>query len=89
MRLDIGDILTPNNFLARSIARFSTMSRFFAAAVIAFAGIAFRIFVGQHAALGFENGFRDHIFRRNQFNRPSLALGFSENGFINGGILVF
>ena len=49
--------------------------RDFAAAVIALAWIAFRIFVGEDRTHRFENGFRDEIFRRDEFEAGSLALG--------------
>ena len=48
----------------------------FAAAVITFAGIAFRVFVGEDRAHGLENGFRDEIFGWDEFEAGGLALGF-------------
>jgi hypothetical protein len=45
----------PNSCLARSMASCSTSSTIFAAAIIALAGIAFGIFVGEDRALRFEH----------------------------------
>ena len=45
----------------------------FTAAVIALAGIAFGIFVGQHAAHGRHNGRGNDIFAGNQFQISALA----------------
>ena len=47
-----------------------------AAAIIAPAGIALGIFVGQNRALRFEHGFRDDIFRCDQLDFMSLAAEF-------------
>lgn len=52
----------------------------FAAAVIALAGIAFGIFVGQHAALGFAHGGRNKVLRGDQFQFAHLPVGFQNDG---------
>ena len=44
-----------------------------AAAIIAFAGIAFRVFVGQDRALGLEHGARHDVFRGDEFDAVTLA----------------
>ena len=44
-----------------------------AAAVIAPARIAFRVFVGQHRALRFENRARDNIFRGDELDLVALT----------------
>src|SRR5215469_3754114 len=51
-----------------------------AAAVIALAGIAFRVFVGEHRAHGFEHGFADKILRGDQLQSFMLAADFVVNG---------
>ena len=53
----------------------------FAAAVIALAGIAFGIFVGEHRAHGFEHGFGDEIFRGDQLEAGGLAAHFVAQRF--------
>ena len=54
----------------------------FAAAVVSLARIAFCVFVGEDAALGFHDGVADNIFRRNHFQFVSLAVQFLLNRFI-------
>jgi hypothetical protein len=58
----------------------------FAAAVVAFAGIAFGVLVGEDAAGGFQHGLRDEVLAGDQFQLRVLALGFVENGLIDIGI---
>ena len=58
----------------------------FAAAVVALAGIAFGVLVGEDAAGGFENGFGGEVFAGDQLNLTVLALRFFENELVNGGI---
>ncbi len=75
MRLDIGE------FAAEKLLRpvdgdFLRHIDEFAPAIIAPAGIALGIFVGQYAALGFENRARDDILRCNQLDLRLLAQGF-------------
>jgi hypothetical protein len=57
-----------------------------AAAVPAFAGIAFGIFVGQDRALGFHHGGADKVFAGDQLDVFLLALPFQENGVGDFGI---
>ena len=45
-----------------------------AAAVVAAAGIAFGVLVGQHAAGGFEHGVGDDVLRRDQLDLVLLAV---------------
>ena len=52
----------------------------FAAAVVAFAGVAFGVFVGELAALGFHHGAADVVFGGNQLNVVLLALFLGSNG---------
>ena len=53
----------------------------FAAAVPAFAGVAFGIFVGEAGALRFHHGTAGEIFRGNQLNVLKLPLTFFFDGF--------
>ena len=48
----------------------------FAAAVVALAGIAFGVLVGEDRAHGFEHGFGDEIFAGDQLETGGLAPGF-------------
>ena len=47
-----------------------------ATAVVAAAGITLGVFVGQHAALGFEHGAGDDVLARDEFDAVLLALQF-------------
>ena len=58
----------------------------FAAAVIAVAGVAFRIFVGQHAAHRFHYCGADKVFGSNQFNFIALASEFFTDSRSNFGV---
>ncbi len=60
-----------------------------AAAVIAPAGIAFGIFVREHAADGLHDGGADVVFAGDHFQAVLLAVGFSVDGGPNGGIVFF
>ena len=51
-----------------------------AAAIIAAARIALRIFVGHHRALRFEHGARDDVFRGDQLDLVPLATQFQVDG---------
>ena len=59
----------------------------FAAAVVAFAGVAFGVFVGELAALGFHHGAADVVLGGNQLNVVLLALVFGGNGGGEVGIV--
>ena len=61
----------------------------FAAAVIAFAGIAFGVFVGKLAALRFHYGGADVVFRGNQLDMVLLALVFGGDGGGEFGVEFF
>ncbi len=52
----------------------------FAAAIIALAGIAFRILVRQHAALGLAHRGRNEIFGSDHLQFARLAIRFLNNG---------
>ena len=54
----------------------------FAAAVIALAGIAFGVFVGEDAAGGFQNGFGGEILAGDQLDLAILAVGFFQNELV-------
>jgi len=53
----------------------------FAAAVVAFAGIAFGVLVGEDRAHGFEDGFRDEVFTGDEFEAGGFALRFFAEEF--------
>ncbi len=57
-----------------------------AAAVIALAGVALGVLVGQDAASGFEHGFGSEIFARDQFQLRALALCLMTDGVVNFGV---
>ena len=58
----------------------------FAAAVVALAGIAFGVFVGEDRAHGFEHGFGDEIFAGDELEAGGLAAGFVAQQIGDGGI---
>ena len=58
----------------------------FTSAVVALAGIALGVFVGEDAAGSFQHGFRDEVFAGDQFQLRVLAFGFVENGLVDVGI---
>ena len=62
-----------NSFLARSMASCFDDVDVLAAAVVALAGIAFGILVGQHGAGCIEHGLRDDVLRRDQLDLMLLA----------------
>ena len=57
-----------------------------AAAVIALAGIAFGVLVGEDAAGGFEDRFGSEILAGDQFQLRVLALRLVPDGLVNFGI---
>ena len=57
-----------------------------ASAVVAFAGIAFGVLVGEDAAGGFQHRFRDEVLAGDQLQLRVLALGFVENGLVDVGV---
>ncbi|CWS34458.1 Uncharacterised protein [Neisseria meningitidis] len=60
----------------------------FAAAVVAFAGVAFGVFVGQLGTLRFHYGAADVVFRGNQLDVVLLALVFLGNGCCQIGVIL-
>ena len=61
------------SFLARSMASVSASSTYMAAAVVAVAGIAFRVLVGEHGAGGLQHGAGDDVLRGDQLDLVLLA----------------
>ena len=100
MRLHVG-MIAPENFF-ESVARevLHDVDKF-TAAVIALAGIALRILVGEVAPHRRHNGGRDDIFARDEFEISSLArefllhrladfgVGISDSGKIDHAFLPF
>ena len=60
--------------------------REFATAVVAFAGIAFRIFVGEDRACGLEHGAADEVLGGDHLEALVLAGDFVGDGLGDGGI---
>ena len=75
MRLHIGVIGAEERFGAIDGELLGDVHEF-AAAVIALAGIAFGVFIGEHRAHGFHHRFGDAIFRGNQLDAGGLAANF-------------
>ena len=55
----------------------------FASAVVSLTRIAFGVFIGEHAALGFHDCVAYDIFRSNHFQLVSLSVQFFLDGFIH------
>ena len=86
MRLYIG-VLRPKKFFRALDGQVFGDIDLLAAPVVAFSRIAFRVLIGQHTALRFKHGFRNHIFGGDELKRKGLAPGLAQNGFINLRIL--
>ena len=76
MRLDIGVGTAEQPLGAVDRQQLGDIDEF-AAAIVAPARIALGVLVGEHAALGFEHGGTNEIFRRDQIDLPLLALNFA------------
>ena len=79
MGLDVGVFRTKEFFDAVDCQLFDDVN-VFAAAVVAFAGVAFGVFVGQLRTLCLHHGATDVVFGSNQFDVVLLALVFLGNG---------
>ena len=55
-------------------------------AIIALAGVAFGVFVGQHSAHRCQHGRADDVFRRDQLDVAALAIVFALNRIAHLGI---
>ncbi len=66
MRLDVSVVGAENLFRAVNRRLLNDIGKL-TAAVITLARITFGILVGKNRTGGFENGFRDEIFRRDKF----------------------
>ena len=75
MRLHVGVLGAEKRFGAIDRQLLGAVHEF-AAAVVALAGIAFGVFIGEHRAHRFEHGFGNEIFRGNQFEAGALAASF-------------
>jgi hypothetical protein len=60
--------------------------REFATAVVAFAGIAFRVFVGEDRACGLKHGAADEVLRGDHLEALVLAGDFVSDGLRDSGI---
>ena len=79
--LNIGSFGTEQFFNAINRQRFDHINKF-TAAVIALAGIAFSVFIGELAALRFHHGGAGVVFRSDQLDMVLLALIFMGDGGI-------
>ena len=78
MRLYVG-IGCAKKFLGPVDGNLLDLIHHFTASIIAFAGIALGIFVGQHRAGGFHDRWTGKVLRSNQFNAVKLAFVFLLN----------
>ena len=60
-----------------------------AAAVVALAGVAFGVFIRQHAALCFHHGFGDDVLRRDELELRALAIELQVNLFRDFRVRLF
>ncbi len=75
MRLDVG-VFRAEELLGAVDGQLLDFVGVLAATVVALAGIALGIFVGEDGAHGFEDGFGDEVFRGNEFEAGGVAAGF-------------
>ena len=87
MRLDVGVLRAEQFFDAVDCQLFDNID-VFAAAVVAFARIAFGVFVGQLRTLCLHHGAADVVFRGNQLDVVLLALVFLGNGCCQIGVVL-
>ena len=73
--LDVGEAAVEQLASALDCEAFGNVDEL-AAAVIASAGIAFRVLVGHHRALRFEHGARHDVFRGDEFDPIALTTEF-------------
>ena len=88
MRLHVG-VLGAEKLLGAIAGQSFHHIDIFAAAVVAPAGVAFGIFIGEHAADGLLDGGADVVFAGDQFQAILLATGFVVDGGPNVGIVQF
>ena len=87
VRLDIDIFCAKQLFSAVNRQLFNNIN-VFTATVVAFAGIAFSVFVGQLRTLGFHNGTADVVFRGDQLDVVLLALVFLGDGCCQIGVIL-
>ena len=87
MRLNIG-VFGAEQFFHAVDGKLLCNIDVFAAAVIAFAGVAFSVFVGQLRPLCFHHGATDIVFRSNQLDVVLLALVFGGDRSRQFGIVL-
>ncbi len=75
MRLHVG-VFRAEQFLGAIDGQLLDLVGVLAAAVVALARIALRVFVGENRAHGLEHRLGDQVLRGNQFQSSSLPLGF-------------
>ena len=80
MRLHVGVLGAEQRFRAVDGQLLGAVGEF-AAAVVALAGIALGVFVGEHRAHRFEHGFGNEIFRGDQLEAGALAASFLAQNF--------
>ena len=85
VRLHVG-ILGVKQLLGAVARQVLDLIHVFAATVIALAGIAFGVLVGEDAAGRFQNRFGGEVLAGDQFQTRVLALGFLANQVVNFGI---
>src|SRR5260370_279211 len=75
MGLDVG-VFRAEEFLGAIDGELFDFVGVFATTVVTLAWVAFSVFVGEDGAHGFEDGFGDEVFRRDEFQPRGLAPGF-------------
>src|SRR5260370_3952523 len=75
MGLDVG-VFRAEEFLGAIDGELFDFVGVFATTVVTLAWVAFSVLVGEDGAHGFEDGFGDEVFRRDEFQPRGLAPGF-------------
>lgn len=86
MRLYI-DMIRAEQFLCTVDSQLFHLIHIFAAAIVPFSRIPFRIFVGQHTSLCFHDRIADNIFRCDHFQFVSLTIQFFLNGAVYSAVI--
>ena len=85
VRLDV-DVFGLEEFFGALAGEIFHLVGILAAAVVALAGVAFGVFVGEDAAGGFEDGLRGEVLAGDELDLAVLAARFREDEFVDGGV---
>ena len=88
VRLDVG-VVGPEDFLGPIAGEVFDHVDEFAPAIVAAAGVAFGVFIGQHAAHALHDGGAGVVFAGDHFQAVALALDFAGDGCPDVRVVLF